>query len=189
MNLKMDMTLDAKGLACPMPIVRTKKAMKELEEGRVLEVQATDPGSTADMKAWAEGTGHQYLGTVETAGVLMHYLRKASGAEQQERSFAQVCSLAELEQKLGSGEPVTLLDVREPAEYVFGHIPGAVSIPLGELEGQMAELERNKPVYVICRSGTRSDLAASILKSSGFHQVTNVVPGMNEWSGEIRKQL
>ena len=44
----------AKGLACPMPIVRTKKVMKELEAGQVIEVHATDKGSLADMKAWEE---------------------------------------------------------------------------------------------------------------------------------------
>ncbi|QCT01195.1 SirA family protein [Paenibacillus algicola] len=189
MNMSIDMTLDAKGLACPLPIVRTKKAMKELKEGRVLEVQATDPGSTADMKAWAEGMEHQYLGTVEAEGVLKHYLRKASGEEGQERQFAEVCGLAELEQKLDSADPFILLDVREPAEYVFGHIPGAVSVPLGELESRSSELDQGKPVYVICRSGTRSDLAAVLLKGAGFQQVINVVPGMKEWSGDIRSQL
>ena len=63
--IKTNSVLDAKGLACPMPIVRTKKAMNGLEAGEVLEVQATDKGSTADMKAWAESTGHQYLGTLK----------------------------------------------------------------------------------------------------------------------------
>ncbi|MEI2400959.1 sulfurtransferase TusA family protein, partial [Paenibacillus phytohabitans] len=63
--LKTNSVLDAKGLACPMPIVKTKKAMNHLEGGQVLEVLATDKGSKADLKAWAESTGHQYLGTLE----------------------------------------------------------------------------------------------------------------------------
>ncbi|KPC97477.1 Sulfurtransferase TusA [Geobacillus sp. BCO2] len=55
--IKVDMTVDAKGLSCPMPIVRTKKAINELQPGQVLEVQATDKGSKADIKAWAEAQG------------------------------------------------------------------------------------------------------------------------------------
>ncbi len=50
MNIKVNEVLDVKGLACPMPIVRTKKMMNTLEAGAVLEIQATDKGSTADLK-------------------------------------------------------------------------------------------------------------------------------------------
>lgn len=63
--IKVDVQLDAKGLACPMPIVRTKKAMNDLQDGQVLEVQATDKGSKADLAAWAKTVGHQYIGTHE----------------------------------------------------------------------------------------------------------------------------
>lgn len=65
MEVTVNRILDAKGLACPMPIVKTKKEMSNLEAGQVMEIQATDKGSTADIKAWATSTGHQYLGTVE----------------------------------------------------------------------------------------------------------------------------
>ena len=78
MTIHTDHMLDAKGLACPMPIVKTKKAMNDLEPGQVIEVQATDKGSLADIQAWATSSGHQYLGTTEEADVLKHYLRKAS---------------------------------------------------------------------------------------------------------------
>ncbi len=70
MEIQANTTLDAKGLACPMPLVRTKKAIEKLDPGEVIKVEATDKGSTADLKAWAESTGHQYLGTVEDGGVL-----------------------------------------------------------------------------------------------------------------------
>ena len=59
--IKANHQLDAKGLACPMPIVKTKKAMNDLEEGQVLEVQATDKGSKADLAAWSKTVGHQYI--------------------------------------------------------------------------------------------------------------------------------
>lgn len=54
-------TLDARGLACPMPIVRTKKVMDQLADGEELIVLATDPGSVADFKAWTRRMGHDLL--------------------------------------------------------------------------------------------------------------------------------
>jgi TusA-related sulfurtransferase len=59
-TIKSDVSVDAKGLACPMPIVKTKKAMTNLEGGQVLEILATDQGSRADLKAWADSMGHQF---------------------------------------------------------------------------------------------------------------------------------
>ncbi|WP_248512380.1 sulfurtransferase TusA family protein, partial [Sporosarcina sp. NCCP-2222] len=73
--IQTDMKLDARGLACPMPVVKTKKVMQELAPGKVLEVEATDKGSIADIKAWAESVGHQYIGVHEEDGVITHYLR------------------------------------------------------------------------------------------------------------------
>ncbi|EDL66792.1 sulfurtransferase TusA family protein, partial [Bacillus sp. SG-1] len=101
-NIKVNQVLDAKGLACPMPIVKTKKAITNLEAGQVLEVEATDKGSKADIKAWAEKAGHQYLGTIEEGDVLKHYLRKASGEETTEKKHPNVVNNEELEYKLGS---------------------------------------------------------------------------------------
>ncbi|APH03610.1 sulfurtransferase TusA family protein [Bacillus weihaiensis] len=53
--------LDAKGLACPMPIVKTKKAMTDLEPGQVLEIHATDKGAKSDLTAWAKSVGHELI--------------------------------------------------------------------------------------------------------------------------------
>ncbi|PLS15834.1 hypothetical protein CVD28_20205 [Bacillus sp. M6-12] len=181
-----NVALDAKGLACPMPIIKTKKAMAGLEAGQVIEVQATDKGSKADLKAWAESTGHQYLGTVEEGDVLKHYLRKASGEETAERKHPDVINNEELKEKLKSDEDILLLDVRESAEYMFNHIPNSKSLPLGELESRMNELDKDRKTYVICRTGSRSDLAAQKLAEQGF-KVINVVPGMSEWSGETEQ--
>ncbi|MED3647457.1 sulfurtransferase TusA family protein [Halalkalibacterium halodurans] len=181
-TIKYDQLVDAKGLACPMPIVRTKKAMNELEPGKVLEIQATDKGSTADIKAWAQSTGHQYLGTVEDGEVLKHYLRKANGEEKEKQKHPHVVNNEELQTKLANNEDIVVLDVRESAEYAFSHIPGAKSIPLGELENRLNELSEDADIYVVCRTGSRSDLAAQKLTEAGFKKVINVVPGMSEWS-------
>ncbi|WP_096274565.1 sulfurtransferase TusA family protein [Paucisalibacillus globulus] len=176
--------LDAKGLACPMPIVKTKKAITELVEGQVLEVQATDKGSKADLAAWASTVGHQYLGTVEEGDVLYHYIRKGSNEPEVEKSFEQTVPLEEIESRAG-----LILDVREAAEYAFGHIEGAKSIPMGELETRLEELNKEDDIYVVCRTGKRSNLAAQLLASKGFTKVYNVLPGMTEWDGKITKDI
>ncbi|WP_243292886.1 sulfurtransferase TusA family protein [Bacillus sp. FJAT-47783] len=185
-NMKANKVLDAKGLACPMPIVKTKKMMKDLEAGFVLEVQATDKGSKADIQAWAESAGHQYLGTIEEGDVLKHYLRKATDDESTtlEKKHPYVVTNEELEQKVTAEQNIVVLDVREEAEYAFCHIPQAISIPLGELEKRLNELNKDDEIYVICRSGSRSDFAAQKLAANGFTKVMNVVPGMSQWSGE-----
>lgn len=183
-SLNTDFLLDAKGLACPMPIVRTKKAMNDLQAGQVLEVHATDKGSKADMQAWAKSAGHQYLGTIEEGDVLKHYLRKSSHDDEVERKHPNVTSNEELEKMLEENKNIVVLDVRETAEYVFNHIPNAISIPLGELEERLSDLDPNDDIYVVCRSGSRSDLAAQKLAQHGFVHVHNVVPGMSGWTGK-----
>ncbi len=69
-------TVDAKGLACPMPIVKTKKAMDELQTGDILEIQATDKGATNDLTAWSKSKGHELLETKDEGGVLTFWIKK-----------------------------------------------------------------------------------------------------------------
>lgn len=182
--IKANVKLDAKGLACPMPIVKTRKAMNDLEAGFVLEVQATDRGSKADIEAWADSSGNQYLGTLEEDGVLKHYLRKSPSNETFEKKHPKVVSNEELEMKLRGDETLVILDVREAAEYEFNHIPSAISIPLGELESRLSELNKQDQIFVVCSTASRSDLAAQKLTARGFTDVSNVVPGMSQWSSE-----
>ncbi|KRG16578.1 hypothetical protein ACA30_00090 [Virgibacillus soli] len=182
--IQADMQLDAKGIACPMPVVRTKKAITDLAEGQVLEIQATDKGSKADLAAWSKSVGHQYLGTVEEDNILYHYIRKGSSEPEVEKNFERTVSLEDIESRDG-----LILDVREAAEYAFGHIDGAKSIPMGELESRINELDQEQEIYVICRTGKRSDLAAQLLANNGFTKVYNVLPGMNEWHGKITKEV
>lgn len=75
--------------------------------------------------------------------------------------------LEELQDRSERGE-VTLLDVRTPAEIALGRIPGFVNIPLDSLRERVGELDREKPVYVICQSGLRSYVACRILAGNGF---------------------
>lgn len=71
-----DKVLDAKGLACPMPIVKTRKEMKDMESGQVLEIQATDKGAKADLAAWSKSGGHELLDSQEEGDVLKFWIKK-----------------------------------------------------------------------------------------------------------------
>lgn len=69
--------LDASGLNCPMPILRAKKALKELTSGDVLRVVATDPGSVKDFEAFAKQTGNELLESTEEGESFVYLLKKA----------------------------------------------------------------------------------------------------------------
>jgi tRNA 2-thiouridine synthesizing protein A len=76
---QVDQELDARGLLCPMPIVKTAKAMKELPAGAVLKLLATDRGSVTDVPAWADTTGNELLEWHEENGTFVFLVRKAVG--------------------------------------------------------------------------------------------------------------
>jgi tRNA 2-thiouridine synthesizing protein A len=69
-------TLDAKGLNCPMPIMKAKKAMKGLSAGDTLEIEATDPGAVKDFEAFCRATGNDLLESDEDGGVFRFVLKK-----------------------------------------------------------------------------------------------------------------
>lgn len=73
------------------------------------------------------------------------------------------------------------LDVREPAEWQAGHVPGAFHLPLGQLEGGLRALPRDRRIVVICRSGSRSARATALLIRSGLDAV-NLGGGMQAWA-------
>ncbi|MET8910096.1 rhodanese-like domain-containing protein [Micromonospora sp. NPDC004551] len=73
------------------------------------------------------------------------------------------------------------VDVREPFEYVEGHVPGARSVPLAQLPTVVGELPRNRPVYVICASGNRSLAAAQFLARAGI-DARSVRGGTGGWA-------
>ncbi len=81
---------------------------------------------------------------------------------------------------------VQILDVREPGEFTgpLGHIAGAILIPLGELAGRAGELSRDRPIVAVCRAGSRSAQAISILQQNGFTDLANLTGGMLRWRAE-----
>jgi tRNA 2-thiouridine synthesizing protein A len=74
--MRADQTLDCYGLLCPMPIIQTAKAMKEMKIGEVLEVVSTDKGIKEDMPAWCRQTGQKFLGIEEDGDVFKAYVEK-----------------------------------------------------------------------------------------------------------------
>jgi tRNA 2-thiouridine synthesizing protein A len=72
-----DQVLDAKGLNCPLPILKAKKALKSLESGQTLEILSTDPGSVADFAAFCRITGNELVEQSDDAGVWTYLIRKA----------------------------------------------------------------------------------------------------------------
>jgi tRNA 2-thiouridine synthesizing protein A len=75
--MNFDKEFDASGLACPLPIVKTKKALADMASGQVLRVISTDPGSVCDMAAFAEQTGNQLLEQADENKKFIFFLRKA----------------------------------------------------------------------------------------------------------------
>lgn len=72
-----DQVLDAKGLNCPLPILKAKKALKSIEGGQTLEILSTDPGSVADFAAFCRTTGNELLEQNEEGGVYTYLIRKS----------------------------------------------------------------------------------------------------------------
>ena len=75
--MSFDAELDAKGLNCPLPILRAKKAIAELSSGQVLKIVATDPGSVKDFEAFCKQTGNTLLSSAEAGGAFEFMIKKA----------------------------------------------------------------------------------------------------------------
>ncbi|NHN33754.1 sulfurtransferase TusA family protein [Paenibacillus agricola] len=71
-----NLVVDAKGLACPMPIVKAKKGIDSLESGQVMELQTTDKGSMKDFQAWVNQTNHKLIDSKEDNGVFTFFVKK-----------------------------------------------------------------------------------------------------------------
>jgi rhodanese-related sulfurtransferase len=77
-------------------------------------------------------------------------------------------------------ETASIIDVREPAEYREGHVPAARNVPMSQFTNRLHEIDRDRPVYVVCASGNRSAVVADFLTSSGIEAI-NVAGGTTAW--------
>jgi tRNA 2-thiouridine synthesizing protein A len=76
-NWNPDQVLDAKGLSCPMPILKTKKIIKEMSPGQILEIRSTDPGTRNDLPAFLSRSGDELLGEEQGQGYISFFVKKA----------------------------------------------------------------------------------------------------------------
>lgn len=76
MNYEIDITIDAKGKKCPMPVLLTSRGIKTIDSGQVMLVEATDGGSRSDIPSWAKDTGNELLETSSEDGIFRYVIRK-----------------------------------------------------------------------------------------------------------------
>jgi adenylyltransferase/sulfurtransferase len=98
---------------------------------------------------------------------------------------------AQLRQRLDTGEPLLLIDVREPYEWDICNLEhhGAQLVPLADLQERMETLERDTDVVLYCRSGKRSEGAARYMIAHGFDRVWSLRGGINAWAEEVEPEL
>ena len=76
----------------------------------------------------------------------------------------------------------TILDARKPDEFAAGHVPGAINIPFDQVADRLAEVPKDKPVYVHCAMGGRAQRAAAVLEANGYDVWCVTKGGMKEWT-------
>ena len=88
----------------------------------------------------------------------------------------------ELARRLDRGEPLYLLDVREPWEFATCAIPGSVNLPMGQVPARLDDIPADRPVVCICHHGIRSQQVAGYLHQQGLTQAENLVGGIDAWA-------
>ena len=86
-------------------------------------------------------------------------------------------------------DEVQLLDVREPQELAIVSLPSALHIPMREIPGRLAELDRDRPIVVMCHTGVRSRHVAGFLLANDFEHIYNLAGGIDAWSAEVDPTL
>jgi adenylyltransferase/sulfurtransferase len=116
---------------------------------------------------------------------LIDYDQFCSGGEAAGLDAVPQIEPRELAIRRAAGEPIQLIDVREPHEWEIGRIEGARLIPLHRLQTSISHIDRSAPVAIYCKGGTRSALAARDLIDAGFRNVWSVSGGILRWSREV----
>ncbi len=94
-------------------------------------------------------------------------------------------SARELSERLGRGDALTVIDVREPHEWEIAHLPGATLIPLNTLPARLAELDTRRELVLHCHHGQRSMRALEFLRQSGYRRLKNLRGGIDAWSKDV----
>ena len=122
----------------------------------------------------------QRIGYDEVRGYLDGGLDAWTASGRELRTF-ETAEVEDLASWILSAEPMTVLDVRDENEWVHGHVPGAVHLPVADVEHHAHELPREAPVAVHCGVGYRAGIAASILEQAGFSKIVHVIAPYTDW--------
>jgi adenylyltransferase/sulfurtransferase len=113
----------------------------------------------------------------------------ASGIVPPMHGHVEEVSVEELKQMRDRGDPLVLVDVREPREWAISDLPDSVKIPLGTLPESLDKLSKEDDIVVYCRTGGRSGNAVQFLMQQGFGRVRNLAGGINKWAERIDTSL
>jgi rhodanese-related sulfurtransferase len=94
-------------------------------------------------------------------------------------------SVQELKRRRDAGEPLLLLDVREPDEIATAALPDATLIPMAEVPARLGELPADVPIVVMCHAGTRSGRVTAFLNQQGYPNAVNLAGGIDAWSESV----
>ena len=106
----------------------------------------------------------------------------------QETEHFKILDSTQYEQSISENN-VTIIDVRTSEEYKSGHIKNAhnINVQSDDFKTKMQNFDRDKPVYIYCRSGARSEKAGKILEEMGFKEIYDLKGGILSWKGELEK--
>jgi len=126
-------------------------------------------------------------GTREITGLIDYEAFCGVSSLAEARAESRISDLAprDLAERIGAGQELQLIDVREPWEWEISRIPGGRLIPLATLESALGTIDRSKEVVIYCKSGVRSLRAAELLVEHGFERVANLSGGVQRWSEEV----
>ena len=161
-------------------------------EGRYAEFAGSVVPVDADIVLFvepgAELEAKNRLGRIGFDRVLGHVVRPFE-VLQAHAEHAQVASRltpVDFEERRRELGELQLVDVRNPGEHALGTVPGAVNIPVGQLPNRLDELDPNRPTVVYCAGGYRSSVAASLLRTEGFGDVSDIVGGYGAWTDVVQ---
>ena len=124
-------------------------------------------------------------GAEPTLAGLIDYDEFCGESEQANRALQEAVPQLSPQEVAGRLEELTILDVREPFESHIAALPGALSLPLAELQDGLKDLDAQSPIVVICRSGVRSARAVQQLQAAGFSRVWNLTGGLHAWAETV----
>jgi hydroxyacylglutathione hydrolase len=150
-----------------------------VEPDRPLVLLLDDPNDWDDLVRQALRIGYESVGGHLRGGF---HAWATAGGEQASLEAVTVHQLAARLETDGDRAKPLVIDVRQPSEFQDGHIPGALHLAGGDLPERLEDLPRDRPLAVVCASGYRSSIAASLLRGAGFRDVSWVAEGLPAWT-------